>query len=317
MRKTTVAYLAFLFVFGLAQNAFAERPDVRLSAGIGYLQGDTTYRIGGNFESPQLGTGDYRFPISELAWPLNVVMGSVDLTASYWRLSGAASYKMSLSEPKQKIEDSDWGYYYYEYGVGSPDLLDVYSESGVTLDAKTFDANVNFEFLKYQGWGMQIGLGYLWQDFSFVASNLNQWSPPYPQILHDNVSGRVGTYDVIYEVPYAELVVNFYTKKFKGALTYQFSPFVNAQDEDKHLLRSKISKGDCDGYMNAGRFNCSYDFTKHIFAGLDFSYRQIQTTGTQRQHQLATADVVEWWGDIDEDVFSEQIESAVSVGYKF
>jgi len=317
MKKTTVTYLAFLFVFGLAQNAFAERPDVRLSAGIGYLQGETTYRIGGNFESPQLGTGDYRFPISELAWPLNVVMGSVDLTASYWRLSGAASYKMSLSEPKQKIEDSDWGYYYYAYGVGSPDLLDVYSESGVTLDAKIIDANLNFEFLKYQGWGMQIGLGYLWQDFSFVASNLNQWSPPYPEIPHDYVSGRVGTYDVIYEVPYAQLVVNFYTKKFKGALTYQFSPFVNAQDEDKHLLRSKISKGDCDGYMNAGRFNCSYDFTKHIFAGLDFSYRQIQTSGTQRQHQLATEEAVEWWGDIDEDVFSEQIESAISVGYKF
>jgi outer membrane protease len=313
MRKMTIVYLAFLFVFGLAESAFAERPDIRLSAGIGYLQGDTTYQIGGNFESPQLGTSDLQFPLSELSWPLNVVTGSVDLTASYWRLSGAASYKMSLSEPKQKMEDSDWGV----FDGSPPDQLDVYSETGVDLDAKIIDANLNFEFLKYQGWGMQIGLGYLWQDFSFVASNLNQWYPSYPLTPHDYVSGRVITYDVTYKIPYAELAFNFYTKKIKGAITYQFSPFVNAQDEDKHLLRSKISKGDSDGYMNAGLFNISYNFTKHIFAGFDFSYMQIQTKGTQTQHQLATEEGAEWWGDIDNEIFSEQIESAISVGYKF
>ena len=313
MRKMTVVYLAFSLVFMLAENAFAERPDVRLSAGIGYLQGETTYRIGGHFESPQLGSYDYPFPISELDWPLNVVMGSVDLTASYWRLSGAVSYKMSLSEPKQKMEDSDWGYFQGD----PPDLLDVYSESSPTLDARIIDGNINFAFLKYPGWDMQIGLGYLWQDFGFVASNLDQWYPPYPSVPHVYESGRVITYDVTYKVPYAELILNFYTKKFKGALTYQFSPFVNAQDEDKHLLRSKISKGDSDGYMNAGRFNFSYDFTKHIFAGFDFSYRQIMTTGTQKQHQLATAEVPEWWGDIDNEIYSEQIESTLKVGCKF
>jgi outer membrane protease len=318
MKKTTVTYLAFLFVFGLAQNAFAERPDVRLSAGIGYLQGETTYQIGGHYTTthPDDPEGYLNFPVSELDWPLNVVMGSVDLTASYWRLSGEASYKMSLSEPKQKMEDSDW------MTQSAPGQLDAYSETGVTLDSKIFDGNINFEFLKYKGWGMQVGLGYMWQDFSFVASNGYQWSPSgYPPdvIYTGPLDGRTITYDVTYSIPYAQLLVNFYTKKFKGALTYQFSPFVNAQDEDKHLLRSKIGKGNCDGYMNAGRFNCTYDFTKHVFAGFDFNYRQIHTTGTQKQHQDPVEEnrYVEWWGDIDEDIYSEQIESAVSVGFKF
>ena len=318
MRRTTVFYLALSLVLGLAQNAFAERPDVRLSAGIGYLQGETTYQIGGHFESPQLGSGDMYFPISELVWPLGIVMGSIDLTASYWRLSGAASYKMNLSDPKQKMEDSDWGYFKGD----PPDLLDVYSESSTTLDARVFDGNINFAFLKYKDWDMQIGLGYLWQDFSFIASNLDQWYPPYPDEPHVYVSGRVGTYDVTYKIPYAQLIVNFYTKKFKGALTYQFSPFVNAEDEDKHLLRSIESHGYSDGYMNAGRFNCTYDFTKHVFAGFDFTYRQIQTTGYERQHHAQYFNEKgelqpEWWGDIDNKIFSEQIESTLKVGYKF
>jgi outer membrane protease len=318
MRKTIVVYLAFMLVLGLAENAFAERPDVRLSAGIGYLQGETTYQIGGHFDSPQLGSGDYSFPISELAWPLNVAMGSVDLTASYWRLSGAASYRINLSDPKQKMEDSDWG----AIEGDSVDLLDIYSESSTTLNAKIFDGNVNFAFLKYSGWDMQIGLGYLWQDFSFVASDLDQWYPPYPTEPHVYVSGRVGTYDVTYKVPYAELILNFYTKKFKGAFTYQFSPFVNAEDEDHHLLRSIESHGYSDGYMNVGRFNCTYDITNHFFAGLDFSLRQIQTTGYERQHHAQYFDIrggfhPEWWGDIDNEIFSDQIESTLKVGYKF
>jgi outer membrane protease len=338
MRKVTVFYLAFLLIFGLAgnafadsmdlsdntdykpakqdkaKNAFAERPDIRLSAGIGYLQGETSYQIGGHFDSPQYPSHDYPFPLSELDWPLNVVMGSIDLTASYWRLSGALSYKANLSESKQKMEDSDW------LTPSSPDQIDIYSESSTTnLDAKIFDGNINFEFLKYNGWGMQIGLGYLWQDLSFVAENLDQWYPQAPSAPHVYVNGRVGTYEVTYSIPYAELLVNFYTKKFKGALTYQFSPFVNAEDEDKHLLRQKTSKGYSDGYMNAGRFNFTYDFTNHFFGGIDFSYRQIQTTGYERQHQAACAEnkYVEWWGDIDNDIYSEQIECKVSAGYKF
>ncbi len=240
-------------------------------------------------------------------------MGSVDLTASYWRLSGALSYKMNFSDPKQKMEDSDW------LTPSAPGQLDVYSESSVTLDARIFDGNINFEFLKYNGWGMQIGLGYLWQDFSYVASNFDQWYPSDPSRPHIYYSGRGITYDVTYEIPYAQLLVNFNTKKLRGALGYQFSPFVNAEDEDKHLLRSKVGKGYDSGYMNAVRFNCTYDFTKHFFGGLDLSWRQIQTTGYQRQHQDACAEngYREWWGDIDNEIYSEQRECRLSAGYKF
>lgn len=337
MRKVTLVYLAVFLILGLAGNAFAddldlfgnndqktsrqdtaknpfaERPDIRLSAGIGYLQGETSYEIGGHSDSPQFGPYDYNNPLSELDWPLNVMMGSVDLTASYWRLSGALSYKTNFSDPKQKMEDSDW------LTPSAPGQLDVYSESSVTLDAKIFDGNINFEFLKYKGWGMQIGLGYLWQDFSYVASNVDQWYPQYPSEPHFYYGGRGITYDVTYEIPYAQLLVNFNTKKFRGALVYQYSPFVNAEDEDKHLLRSKVSKGYDNGYMNAARFNCTYDFTKHVFGGLDFSWRQIQTSGYQRQHQDACAEnnYQEWWGDIDNEIYSEQIECKLSAGYKF
>jgi outer membrane protease len=337
MRKVNVVHLVFLLILGLAgnsfaddldlfgnsdqktsrqdtaKNPFAERPDIRLSVGIGYLQGETSYQIGGHSDSPQFGPYDYNDPLSELDWPLNVIMGSVDLTASYWRLSGALSYKMNFSDPKQKMEDSDW------LTPGAPGQLDVYSESSVTLDAKIFDGNINFEFLKYNGWGMQIGVGYLWQDFSYVASNFDQWYPSSPSTPHIYYSGRGITYDVTYEIPYAQLLVNFNTKKLRGALAYQYSPFVNAEDEDKHLLRSKVGKGYDSGYMNAVRFNCTYDFTKHFFGGIDLSWRQIQTTGYQRQHQDACAEngYREWWGDIDNEIYSEQRECKLSAGYKF
>ena len=340
MRKVTVVYLAFLLIFGLAGNAFAddldlfgntdiktskqdnaknpfaERPDIRLSAGVGYLQGETSYEIGGHYTStnPEDPEGNLNNPLSELDWPLNVIMGSVDLTASYWRLSGALSYKMNFSDPKQKMEDSDW------LTPSAPGQLDAYSETGVTLDAKIFDGNLNFAFLKYKGWGMQIGLGYLWQDFSFVASDGYQWSPSgHPKVYTGPINGRAITYDVTYEIPYAQLLVDFNAKKFRGALAYQYSPFVNAEDEDHHLLRSKVGKGYDSGYMNAVRFNCTYDFTKHFFGGIDLSWRQIETTGYQRQHQDACAEngYQEWWGDIDNEIYSEQRECKLSAGYKF
>lgn len=330
MKKLICTWLCVL-IFGIVGvPAYAERPKVDLRLGIGMLRGDTTYQIGGKIDTP-LGSSEVHFPLSELKFPLDVYMASVGGSIEFaekWKVN--ASVKKNITSDTGMMEDSDWGVwylgaelphmpgYYCNPAYCEPDSLDIYSESGADLDALIMDINLRYKFYEKSNWSFSAGLGYIHQNFDYEVSNLVQWYPSYYDYFgvglpYDLVSGKVLTYEVTYSIPYIELATEFKIKdKFSVGASIGYSPFVNVKDEDNHILRSKISKGDCDGNAILLSLDGQYDFTESWFLTLLFNYTTVDADGKSKSYFDG-----EYSHTIDRKSESKQILTTFAVGYAF
>lgn len=147
--KKLACLLLFPMVTGLgATSADAVKPKFDLRAGMGVMSGDTTYEIGGEFSGSFAYT--YRFPISELKFPLDVYMASAHGTLNFQdRWSIHVNGKKNITDDAGKLEDSDWGIWYEEgCPYCSSDSLDIFSESDAELDALIID--IDFHFWVYK-----------------------------------------------------------------------------------------------------------------------------------------------------------------------
>lgn len=313
MKKLVYALLCAFVIGGVGVPAYAERPKLDLTLGHGMLSGDTTYQIGGTVDTPS-GSSEIHFPLSELEFPLDVYMLSVGGSLEFaekWKLS--ANVKKNINSDAGKMKDSDWGIFFDD-----PDSLDIYSESDADLEALITDINLRYRFYKKSNWSFIAGLGYLRQNFDYEISNLDQWYPSLNDyygydIGHDYVSGKVLEYEVTYNIPYMEIGTQFKIKdKFRLEASLGYSPLVNVTDEDNHILRSKISEGDCDGDAILLSLEGRYDFLTHWFLTLQLDYMMIETDGKQKQYTYG-----EWTATIDQEIESEQIFAALAVGYAF
>ena len=120
------------------------------------------------------------------------------------------------------------------------------------------------------------------------------------------------TYEVKYSIPYAEIGAQFKIKDLSVETTLGYSPFVNAKDEDHHILRSKVNKGDCDGDAILFSLKGQYDFLNNWFLTLGLEYTKIETEGESDAYFYGVYDHT-----IDEEIFSEQKVIAFTVGYVF
>lgn len=288
---------------------------VDLAVGIGALSGHTTYQIGGTVSTP-LGSGEVHFPISELEFPLDVYMVSLEGSIGFterWKVS--AGVKKNITDDAGKMKDSDWGVYWLEVGhPAEQDTLDIYSESDADLDALILDINLRYRLYK----GIFIGLGYIHQKFDYEISNLDQWYPSSNyyfgmEFPHDRVSGQVLAYEVTYDIPYIEIVfMGKATDTFIVEMSLGYSPIVDVEDEDHHLLRSKVNKGDCDGDAILLSLEGRYDLSKNWFLTLGVDYTKIDADGTSKAYFSGVYDHT-----IDLEIESEQISYALNIGYAF
>lgn len=313
MKKLVYVLLCAFVIGSVGMPAYAERPRFDLTMGLGMLSGDTTYQIGGTVNYPG-GVDKIHFPLSELEFPLDVYMLSVGGSLEFaekWKVS--ANVKKNITSDAGTMKDSDWGVFFDD-----PDSLDIYSESDADLEALITDINLRYRFYKKSNWSFIAGLGYLRQNFDYEISNLDQWYPSLNNyysydIGHDYVSGKVLEYEVTYNIPYIEIGTQFKIKdKFCVEASLGYSPLVNVTDEDNHLLRSKVSEGDCDGDAILLSLEGRYDFLTHWFLTLQLDYMTIDTDGKQKQYTYG-----EWTATIDQEIESEQIFAALAVGYAF
>lgn len=289
------------------EEEIAIGPRLQLTLGAEKWEGDTTYQIGGTFSTPSTAY-EMHFPISELEFPLDVYMislsGGIEITK---KLFMSARVKKNVTDDAGKMKDSDW------MTLSNPDRLDIYSESDAELDALIIDINFRYKFFNKSGWSFSAGLGYLYQYFDYDIFDLDQW---YPSGVygtgHDYVSGKVLTYEVKYSIPYTEIGAQFKIKDFSVETTLGYSPLVNVKDEDHHILRSKVNKGDCDGDAIFFSLKGQYDFLKNWFLTLGFEYMKIETEGESDAYFYGVYDHT-----IDEEIFSEQKVIAFTVGYVF
>jgi len=290
-----------------------------ITVGIGKLGGDTTYQIGGTVVTP-LGSGQLHFPISELEFPLDVWMASLEGSKEFaekWKVS--VGVKKNITSDAGKMKDSDWGAYFLDgYAWAEKDTLDIYSESDAELDALIMDINLRYRFYEKPSWAFFAGLGYIRQNFDYEISNLNQWYPSSTYYFgvdspHDFVSGKVLTYEIKYSIPYIEIgLQGAFKKKFSVETSLGYSPIVDAEDEDVHILRDRVSKADCEGDAILFSLRARFDFSKNWLVMGEFDYTKIEVEGTSK-----TYDGGAYSHTIDQEITSEQIFAGLSVGYAF
>ena len=75
MKRIPALWIAWMAAFIGLSGADAG-PDVDISAGLSPLTGNTTYQIGGRVEQDGA-VDETHFPISELKWPMNVTLLSL------------------------------------------------------------------------------------------------------------------------------------------------------------------------------------------------------------------------------------------------
>ena len=91
-----------------------------------------------------------------------------------------------------------------------------------------------------------------------------------------------------------------------------YSPIVKVEDEDHHLLLSKIGKGDCDGDAILVSLEGRYDFEQNWFLTLQVDYATIDADGKSKSYVEGN-----YHHTIDRQIESEQIFTALRVGYTF
>lgn len=284
-----------------------------LDLGIEKMAGDTTYQIGFPLTTPDGLTIDGYFPFSELEWPLDVwlarVGGSMVIKK---KIMVNASLKKNLSDPNDNMKDSDW------ITESNPSQLDIYSESEISdFEALIFNADVDWIFFNSDVVSLYAGLGFLYQDFEYEGKGLFETYPSTLPGVEFQGDGRVGiTYDITYTIPYFKIGTDLKFSKFTLAGSFAFSPFVEAEDTDNHLLREnggKISDGDMDGDAFMFEFSGKYNFTPVIYVKAGFQYVKIEVDGTQTQ-VYGTGQPI---GTVAEESESSQTSGYALLGFDF
>jgi hypothetical protein len=304
-------------------SVHAERPTFDLDMGVGLMRGHTTYQIGGRADFDSGGYFEYRFPLSELKFPLDVYMASLGGTVYFgkkWNISLNA--KMNITDDAGTMEDSDWGIYWLQgCSYCSRDSLDIYSESDAELDAYIIDIDFSFRFynkaFEKSELSFFLSYGYMYEFFDFVVSDVDQW---YPSDLayfgtdggHDIVSGEVLLYEIDYHMPFIGI-----KSVYKIKDTFSLEPalkgsYVYVTDYDDHLLRDKVSEGKLEGFGIIASLKGRYDFKEHYFSTLSIDYLYIEVDGDQNQ-SFGGVD----FARIDQEIESEQFVSMLTIGRTF
>lgn len=330
-----------VLVILMTTPVFALDPKGDVEVGLERLSGHTTYAIGGGLRIDGEGPGQVHFPISELEFPLDAYLCSVEAGITFAdAFRFGLGYKKSLSG-EGTVKDSDWGYWWLNGRPwGRQETLDIYSESDGAVDALIWDGRLSYTWhhalsanqFGLDDLGVKFGLGYIRQRFDFEVTDLDQWYPSYPLYRnsiesdptlppatkaavkgHILVPGKVLTYSVTYTFfPMLEVgAVAVFHQRFslEGGLGY--CPWVRAEDEDHHLLRDKVSEGDCDGTAFLGSLKIGYALSRSLTLGLSYDLITIETDGVQTQRAPDFA------GEIDQTIESRQQYLGLNLGYRF
>ena len=339
MKRLSISLIIGVFVIvGWVGSVWAEGPDLDLTFGLGMLSGDTTYQIGGNFSAPGALAVTVHFPISELEFPLDIFLLSVRAGLVFDdRVRACLEIKKSFSQGDGKMKDSDWGswwlYNYPDvYAWARQDSLDVYSESDAELDVLIWDVNLRCDFIKKPKWTVSGGIGYKRQNFNYYTSDVDQWYPSYTEYAtdieneptidpndkaaasgHVYAYGKVLSYEVTYTIPYIEIAAAYHVNQnFNIEGSVGFSPLAGADDVDVHILRAKVSEGDCNGDAFIYSLKGSYGFSKSWSFGLQLDYTRIDTEGESKSYVDGA-----YSHTIEQKTFSDQLETFITLGYTF
>lgn len=224
------------------------------------------------------------------------------------KLKVSAGAKKNYTRDAGKMEDSDW------LTVANPSQLDVYSQSDASLDALLLGINISYRFFQTPHWSLNAGVGYRYQNFDYECKLNRQWSPSGLSGYDYTGTGSVDlTYEVTYSIPYIEIETQYtFNNKWSLDASLGYSPIVHVEDLDVHVLRAKVSEGDCDGDAILFSLKGRYTVSRSWFFALQLDYTYIHTEGRQKQYTDGA-----WSATIDQKITSEQLFGVLSAGYAF
>ncbi len=300
MRKLMIILVPVLLIIQISIGYCAEK---YFTAGIGKLDGDNTYSIGGTYFTPGSGAGEDPFPISKLAFDIDVYMASFGAGIKFadkWEFS--TEFKKNISSGRGVLQDSD---YVDDNNAYTGDIPAIFSESNIDLDVWSANVNLQYRFIE----GLYTGIGYLYQNFDYNIKDFRQWTTD---------AGVYGpglglTYDVKYHIPYLELGARGnISDEMRIETSVRYAPMVWAKDRDNHVVRGIYAQGDCEGSAWFLSLIARYDFPNRWFMVFEFDYSRITTEGDQKNY------IDNYWQwTTDEEIESNQTYFTFTAGYRF
>ena len=291
-------------------DPYYQASPVRLdfSFGLEEMTGDLTSSVGGEINYAD-GTSEATFfPISELEWPMDIMLARFDGSLALnplWRINGTV--KTALDDPEENMIDRDW------FSPGGP--ADIYSESDISsFDAFILDVDLEWTYFLLGPWSLSAGIGYLRQEFEYEGDLIIQYSPA--SIAGYNYIGNGSTaitYDNTFSMFYLLLGANMQlTPQLDFSGKFSLAPFAASEDELHHLSSDKVSTGDMDGVACMFEMSGNFRITPWWFvkAGVQLAY--ISVDGDQ--HQALAGEPL---GRIEQEVESNQSSAYISMGYSF
>jgi outer membrane protease len=312
MKKLTVI-LMLAAVFFLKEGSPSYAADFDVKAGVSKLSGDTTYRIGYPVDFVYFGHMEGYFPISQLEFPLDVSLLSLEGSMKFsdtWNAS--FTIQTNITDDPGEMKDSDW------LTPSDPTRLDIFSTSNTELDAMIWDINLGYEFYRAPQFSLIVGGGILHQNFDFKCRLIRQYSPSGLRGYDYIGDGSVGlTYEITYTIPYVELgIQSNLTDKFSVGGSLGYSPIVTIEDQDRHILRNKVNRGDLEGNALLLSVEGRYDMFTNWFLMFGIDYLKIETDKEDMVARFEGAQRI-YNHTVTEEVESAQTSLMLTVGYAF
>jgi len=275
---TVVTLFAFNSAFAIHAHDSGEikvidNSDVGLSfrATLSSVEGQGDEYVYNGDNDPSLSSG---YKVSELNWDIS----------SLWMLGGEASLQLGqyirfnagmwvgITDGDGQMEDYDWM---------EPSISDWthYSESEIDIDsAISMDMNASLQFIELGACKLHAMLGYkvdYWEWSAYGGHYI------YSQNGFRDSTGSFGNvhgidYNQTFDMFYAGLKATLDSSSLHASAYVKYSPFVNAEDEDDHLMRDLHFTEDFDGgdfYAVGGE--ATIDLTETIFATVAVDWQDI------------------------------------------
>lgn len=328
VKKMSAAALSAVLGLALPTMAFAGNTDsnqininplvvLSVEAGGEYLAGEMAYSIGYPVTWYWGETEHGYFPFSELTFPLDVAYGTLgfglQIDENY---KIGLTLKKSLSEPDDYMEDRDW------ITWNDQSRLDIYSDSDIVDFSSTiWDIDATYRFFKNDMFSFAAGFGYERQDYRYDTAGIRQWSPSGLEGYDYEGDGSVTIiYDVDVEMIYLTLDGSWcIAPNFRINGRFAFSPWVDVDDRDEHLLRYdyiglgyKESTGHMQGTAVIVGIDAEFDITPSLYINGGFDYTDIETDGESASSYSGyySHTVYEEWESVQATGFAK-------IGYRF
>jgi hypothetical protein len=316
--RNLVVILATLFVLPIPATCLSSQFFITLGPEVRYVNGHSTYHI--NFDSPWASGGHGE---SELEFPLHNFMAGIHVMAGTRHETGGTQtggrFSLSLLGVVDKdagiMKDSDWIENDAAFGETPHEGRDLYTESDARLRGAIFDIEYAYYFKCDQSWTLGPMLGFRYHQFKYDIYGYRgiYWTTPvYGE-------GKVLEYEVTYKIPYIGLTGEGLIgnkHQFRFVWSFGYSDWTEVTDRDDHILRYKLSEGECEGEAYLINVGLDWNFLPQWILSVGAEYMDIDTTGTQHQRFYAGSSAGTTY-NVDDRISSSLLSGMVRVLYEF